>query len=72
MSRFTARAATPHQVIGHLSRYTCRTISDCDAHLTILRARLPLLTTPQQIRQHREDLDLLLDRRLWLQLYDPA
>lgn len=62
-SRFTAQTTDPSWVAGHLSRYRCRTVQDCDQHLTILRARLPLLTMPKQVREHREDIDLLLDRR---------
>ncbi len=62
------RFATPTRdtVTGHLSRYVCRTVADVDAHLVILRARLPLLTTPQQMRHHYDDIDALLDRRVEL------
>ncbi len=65
-SRFTAQTADPSWVAGHLSRYRCRTVQDCDQHLTILRARLPLLTSPKQVREHREDMDQLLDARCLL------
>ncbi len=61
--RFTARVPDLDDVIGHLSRYRCRTVTDVDQHLTILRARLPLLTSPKQVREHREDIDQLLDAR---------
>ncbi len=62
------RFATPTRdtVTGHLSRYVCRTVADVDCHLAILRARLPLLTTPQQMRHHYDDIDKLLDRRVEL------
>ncbi len=63
MPRFSARPPNPDEITGTLSRYLCRTVDDVDCHLVILRARLPLLPTPQQVRSHREDIDLLLDRR---------
>lgn len=63
MPRFSARAPSPHEIVGHLQRYPCNTVADCDHHLVILRARLPLLDSPELLRRHREDMDLLLDAR---------
>lgn len=61
--RFTAQATDPNTVVGHLARYDCPTVARIDEHLVILRCRLPYLPTPEADRQHRGDIDALLERR---------
>lgn len=61
-ARFTA-ATQATIVTGQVERYSCRTVAEVDTHLVRLRARLPYLDSPAVLRQHLEDLDLLLDER---------
>lgn len=61
-SRFTA-ATQANIVTGQVERYSCRTVAEVDTHLVRLRARLPYLNSPHVMRQHLEDIDLLLDQR---------
>jgi hypothetical protein len=57
-------------VIGHRgARYRCPDISSVDLHITELHRRIGD-TVPRLVEELWSEIDLLLDRRLWLEL-DP-
>lgn len=60
-------------VIGiHGTAYVCRRISELDGHIVGLCDRIRHATPrfPELVEDYRAEIDLLLDRRQWLEL-DP-
>jgi hypothetical protein len=70
MSRFFTEQPNPlNVVIGQCKEYDCASIAAIDVLLSDLVTRIraaPKL--PKLLKQYRSDLDLLLDRRLWLEM----
>lgn len=70
MSRFFATAPDPLDVVvGSVRAYSCPDLAAIDAFITDISARI--LTSqhfPKLLAQYRGDQDLLLDRRLWLEM----
>jgi hypothetical protein len=61
---------------GKTGVFRCPDLATVDAHLTKVRRTLRNLKQsgkyPKLIPRYRADLDALLDRRIWLQMTQPA
>lgn len=71
VSRFFIEQPDPlAQVIGQNKTYDCPTLVAVDAHLSELHHRIRSAPAkfPNLLAQYRADFDLLLDRRLWLEM----
>jgi hypothetical protein len=70
MSRFFTEQPNPlNLVVGECREYDCPDLASVDTWLSDLAVRIraaPKL--PKLLKQYRADQDLLLDRRLWLEM----
>lgn len=73
MSRFFSEQPNPLNIVhGECRDYDAGDLAAVDAALADLRERIRLAPQlPKLLKQYRGDQDLLLDRRLWLEMTTP-